>query len=797
MESGDEHEDNNGDNIGNGGRNGNGNRLGGGNRNGNPNINFRGLMPVAREYTYHDFLKCQPLVSKGTKRVIRLTRWFEKMETVCHISNCPQKYQVKYASCTLENSALTWWNSHKRTVGTDVVYAITWKALMMLMTEELVWLCINMVPKEEDMVEKFIGGLSVNIQGNVIAAKPTRLQDAIRIENNMMDQKLKGYASKNAKNKKRFVLTKFSVLIDITPTALDVSYTVELSDGRIARSDTIMRGCTLNLQDHAFTIDLMPIQLGSFDVIIRMDWLSKYLAVMFVSVKKMEDEYKEEQLKDVSIVQDFLKHKLLIDYHSLRSKSYLLNYKNWLTKLHKPSSSPWGASILFVNKKDGSFRMCIDYRELNKPTVKNQNPLSRIIDLFDQLQRSSVYSKIDLRSAYHQLRVQEKDIPKTAFRTLYGHYKFQVMPFGVTNTPMVFMDLMNQASPKTPPEIHQFLGLASYYQRFIKGFSKIAKPMQKLTQKSMKFEWGEKEEAAFQMLKKAVYFDAKGEYHIFVSRQLKIHENNYTIHDLELEAVVFALKIWRHCLYGTNDYDCEIRYHPRKANVVANALSQKERIKPLRVRALVMNVGNKLDEEFNETILEEVISRHGAPVSVISDRDSRFTLLLAVTLECVRNAIRYEHHLPPVRDSQLTGPEIIHETTEKIIQIKSGIQAACDRQKCYVDKRRKPLEFQVRVKVMLKVSPWKELIHFDKLGKLNPCYIGPFKILAKVGTIAYCFKLLEQLSRVHSTLYVSNLKKCLSDETLIILLDEIQINENLYFNKVPVEIMDHEVKRLN
>ncbi|GJR41768.1 putative reverse transcriptase domain-containing protein [Tanacetum coccineum] len=213
----------------------------------------------------------------------------------------------------------------------------------------------------------------------------------------------------------------------------------------------------------------------------------------------------------------------------------------------RPSSSPWGAPILFVKKKDGSFRMCIDYRELNKLTVKNRYPLPRIDDLFDQLQGSSIYSKIDLRSGYHQLRVREEDIPKTAFRTRYGHYEFRVMPFGLTNAPAVFMDLMNRvckpyldkfvivfiddiliysrnekeheehlktilelagkkeelhwASPTTPSEIRQFLGLAGYYRRFIEGFSKIAKPMTELTQKNQKFDWGEEQEEAFQLLK--------------------------------------------------------------------------------------------------------------------------------------------------------------------------------------------------------------------------------------------------------------------------------------------------------
>nr|GFB36035.1 putative reverse transcriptase domain-containing protein [Tanacetum cinerariifolium] len=327
----------------------------------------------------------------------------------------------------------------------------------------------------------------------------------------------------------------------------------------------------------------------------------------------------------------------------------------------KPSSSTWGAPVLFVKKKDGSFWMCIDYQELNKLTVKNCYPLPRIDDLFDQLQGSSVYSKINPRSGYLQLRVREEDIPKTTFKTRYGHYEFQVMPFGLTNVPAVFMDLMNRvckpyldkfmiifiddiliySKDEKEHEEHlkailellkkeelyakfskcefwipkvQFLVLAGYYRRFIEGFSKIAKPMTKLTQKKVKFKWGDKQEAAFQLLKQKlcsvpilalpegsedfiVFSDAsiKGLGDVlmqrekvisYASRQLKIHEENYTTHDLELDAVVFALKIWRYYLYGTK----------WKANVVADALSRKEQ-EPLRVRALVMTINLDLPKQ--------------------------------------------------------------------------------------------------------------------------------------------------------------------------------------------------------
>ncbi|GJR26515.1 putative reverse transcriptase domain-containing protein [Tanacetum coccineum] len=464
-------------------------------------------------------------------------------------------------------------------------------------------------------------------------------------------------------------------------------------------------------------------KLMCFDVIIGMNWLAKYYAVIVCDEKIVRIPYGDE----VFIIESDgcnsgNKSKLSIKTQKYFQKvpgaapvarssyrfapSKMQELSTQLQELSdkgfiRPSSSPWRAPILFVKKKYGSFWMCIDYRELNKLTVKNRYPLPRIEDLFDQLQGSRVYSKIDLRFGYHQLRVREEDIPKTVLRTRYGHYEFQVMPFGLTNAPTVFMDLMNRvckpyldkfviifiddiliyyknkkeheghlklilrllkkeelfakfskcefclskvqflgyvidsegihvdpakiesvkdwASPKTPTKIHQFLGLAGYYRRFIEGFSKIARPMMKLTQKSVKFDWGEKEEAAFQLLKQklcsapilalpegsenfVVYCDAshKGlgavlmqreKVIAYASRQLKVHEKNYTTHDLKLGAIMFALNIF------LSDYDCEIRYHPGKANVVADALSRKERIKPLRVQALLMTIGLNLPKQ--------------------------------------------------------------------------------------------------------------------------------------------------------------------------------------------------------
>nr|GEW13620.1 putative reverse transcriptase domain-containing protein [Tanacetum cinerariifolium] len=444
-------------NCGNGNGNG-GNKNGG---NGNPNENDKG--------------------------VVGLIRRFEKMETIFHISNCPEKYQVKYATCTLLNSTLTWWNSHKRTIGADATFSMSWRELMKLTAEnndlddytqifqELTMLCTKMVPEKDDRVEKFIGGLSDNIQGNVIAAEPTRLQDAVRIANKLIDQKLKGYAVKNAENKRKnkivnknrigkargkaYVLGGGDANSD-SNVVTDVSYDVELADMRIFETNTILRGCMLGLLGHSFNIDLMPVELGSFNVFIDMDW------------KETEDKSEEKRLEDVPTVRDF--------------------------------------SEVFPEDFPGLL-----------PTRQ---------------------------------------------------VEFQI-------------DLVSGAAPvaRAPYRLAPF----SYFLPM-----KETDSMEKLTRQYLK----------------------------------------------------------------------------------------------------------------------EVVSRHRVPVLIISDRDS--------------------------------------------------------------------------------------VIRFGKWEKQNPGDIIPFKILAKVGTVAYRLELPEKLSRVHSTFYVSNLNKCFSDEPLAIPLDEIQIDDKLNFIKEPVQIMDREVKQL-
>ncbi|GJX89802.1 putative reverse transcriptase domain-containing protein [Tanacetum coccineum] len=242
------------------------------------------------------------------------------IETIFHIKNCPKRYQVKYATCTLLNSALTWWNAHKRSIGVDAAFAMSWREVMKLMTEEY---CLR------NEIQKW-------------RLKPMRLQDATRIANNLMDRKLKDYAAKIAAtatqraplvNQKvgtcfecgtnpdsnvvtgtfllnnhyasmlfdsgadrSFVSSTFSVVHDVIPSTLDVSYAIELADGRITKTNTVLRGCTLGLLGHPFNIDLMPVELGIFDVIIGMDWLENHHAVIVCDEKIVRIPYGEEVL---------------------------------------------------------------------------------------------------------------------------------------------------------------------------------------------------------------------------------------------------------------------------------------------------------------------------------------------------------------------------------------------------------------------------------------------------------------------------------------------------------------------
>nr|ABA98437.1 retrotransposon protein, putative, Ty3-gypsy subclass [Oryza sativa Japonica Group] len=564
---------------------------------------------------------------------------------------------------------------------------------------------------------------------------------------------------------------------------------------------------TIEIQRSPFLANLILLESKDLDVILGMDWLTKFKGVIdcanrtvtltnekgetvvyksLVSPKKgaslnqieteipMDAEEKNlRKLEDIPIVCEYpevfpedlttmppkREIEFRIDLAPGTAPIYKRPYRmaaNELAEVKKqvdeqlqkgyirPSTSPWGAPVIFVEKKDKTKRMCVDYRALNEVTIKNKYPLPRIDDLFDQLKGAKVFSKIDLRSGYHQLRIREEDIPKTAFTTRYGLYECTVMSFGLTNAPAFFMNLMNKVfmefldkfvvvfiddiliyskseeeheqhlrlvleklkehqlyakfskcdfwltevkflghvitaqgvavdpsnvesvtkwtPPKTVSQIRSFLGLAGYYRRFIENFSRIARPMTQLLKKDEKFKWTAECDKSFEELKRKlvsapvlilpdqtkdfqVYCDAsrhglgcvlmqEGRVVAYASRQLRPHEGNYPTHDLELAAVVHALKIWRHYLIGNRcevytdhkslkyiftqpdlnlrqrrwlelikDYDMSIHYHPGKANVVADALSRKSYCTALCIEGMCEELRQEL-EHLNMGIVE-------------------------------------------------------------------------------------------------------------------------------------------------------------------------------------------------
>nr|GEU28607.1 putative reverse transcriptase domain-containing protein [Tanacetum cinerariifolium] len=522
-----------------------------------------------------------------------------------------------------------------------------------------------------------------------------------------------------------FVSTAFSSQIDITPTTLDHYYDVELADGGIIRLNTIIRGFTLNFLNHPFNIDLMPVELGSFDIIIGMDWLKKYQAVIVcvekiicipwgnetliicgdgndrgnetrlniisctktqkymlkgchvflahVTTKETEDKSEKKRLEDVPIVRYFLEV-FLEDLPGLPPT--------------RPSSSPWGAPVLFVKKKDGSFRICIDYQELNKLTVKNCYPFPRAGDLFDQLQGSSVYSKIDLRSGYHQLRVREEDISNTTFRTCYGHYEFQVMPFGLTNAPTIFMDLMNRLCK---PYLDKFMIV------FIDDI---------LIYSKNKEEHEEHPKLILELLKKE-----------------------------ELSCVVHQLWLYLK--------------EAKILSYTAMLRSKTEVRKPKNI--MNEDVGGMLIE--NSKDLEKLRTKKLKPRA-----DGTLCLNGRSWLPCygdLRTMVMHESH---------KSKYSIHPGSDKMYQ---------DMKKLY-------LWPNMKVNIATYVS------------KCLTCA----KVKENVRSVAYKLELPQELSMVHNTFHVSNLKKCYANEPLVVLLNGLNFDDKLYFVEEPVEIIDREVKRL-
>ncbi|GJV37867.1 putative reverse transcriptase domain-containing protein [Tanacetum coccineum] len=510
----------------------------------NPNRNTGPTgTPVVKTGNYKEFISCQPFYFNGTERSSLPLTVVKQQNQYFSRSRCDEENKVTFATGTLTDDALSWWNAHAQPVGVEQANQITWTELKRLLTnkycprteirkmeeelynltvkgndlkpyvrrfQELTILCPNMVPNTEKLLEAFIGGLPQSIEGNVTASKPQTLEEAINIAQRLMDQVTKHtLVQVSSDNKRKF---------DDRRTFNNNSR----SNNNYRNTNTNNRYNNHQLQQNrrqkaVRAYDVTPSGNNSFNIVISMDWLSKYHAKILC----------DEKLVHIPINGETL---IIRGAAPLARAPYIL----------APS----------------------EMQELS-------NQLQELAD-----------------RGYHQLRVRDEDFPKTAFRMRYRHYEFQVMPFCLTNAPAVFMDLMNSLLKKKLYEA-PILALPKGNDDFVVYYDASHQGL-----------------GALLMQREKVI--------AYASRQLKPHEENYTTHDLELGTVVFALNIWRHYLYGIKctvftdhkslqhildqkelnmrqrcwlellaDYNCEICYHPRKANVVADALSWKERIKPL------------------------------------------------------------------------------------------------------------------------------------------------------------------------------------------------------------------------
>nr|GEV54572.1 reverse transcriptase domain-containing protein [Tanacetum cinerariifolium] len=907
---------------------------------------------TTRHCFYVEFMKCHPLNFKGNEGVVGLTRWIKKMESIFNISGCAIENQVKFATCTLLDAALTWWNSQIKTLGPKA-YAMTWEVLKKKMTnkyclqgelkkldielwnlkvkgndvptytnrfQELTLICTKFVANENEKIDKYINGLLDNIYRNVNSSKPRTLDETIELTNDLMDQKLCTYAEKadnkkmtddtsrnnhghqqqpfkkqnvakvynmgtrernpyegylpkctkcqrhhngpctqkchkcnkvghfardcrssgnanvanaqrdgketpkgngwvyavgNAKKNENapmnsdsnvvtgmfllnnryasilfdtgtnrsFIPTAFSSLVNINPTPLGSSYDIELANGKIVGIDTIIRGCTINFLNHPFNIDLMAVELGSFDVIIGMDWLRRCHAMIVSDEKLVQIPYGNETLTFRGNESNNGRESRLTVISCLKAQEYVAK-----------GCQIFMAQISAKKEEDKS-----EGKQLKDVPIVRDFPKVFPEDLPGLPPARPVEFQIDLipgAAPVARAPVREQDIPKTAFRTRYGHYEFQVMPFRLTNSPAVFMDLMNRVcKPYLDKFVIVFIDDILIYPKDEKEHEEHFKAILEFL----------KEEKSYAKFSKCEFWIPKileAQIEALKPENLKKEDVGGMIRtDIPKErlkpradgTLCLNGRSWLPC-YG--DLRSVIMHESHKSKYSIHPGSEKmyQDMKKLywwpNMKADIATYVSKC------LTCAKVKAEHQRQSGLLKALGTNPDMSTAYHPETDEQSERTIQTLKDMLRRTVRGTLWPEETTEKIILIKQRIQAAQDRQKSYADRKLKPMEFEVGDRVMLKVSPWKGVVRFIKRRKLNPSYIGPFKVLAKVGDVAYRLELPRELSRVHHTFHVSNLKKCYADEPLDMPLEGVHIDDTLKFVEESGEIMERKIKRL-
>nr|GEV01027.1 putative reverse transcriptase domain-containing protein [Tanacetum cinerariifolium] len=862
-------------------------------------------------------LACNPKEYDGKGGVVVLTRWIEKIENVQDLSGCSIDQKAKY------------------TAGSFLVGA--GHAAYTNRFHELARLVPHLVTPESGKIERYVYGLAPQIYGMVAATKPKTKQKVVQISSALTDEAVRngsikkvekrGNMRKPSKDKSRHVMsvvvpTMLGQLVldgmgQQRPGGNRLNQVVANNDGQgrgnqgnQARGRAFMLGAEEARQDPNIVTGIEPSELGfKYEIEIASGQLVELIRVLG---KRPEEKARllistkasDKKQEEIAVVRDF-PEVFLDDLSGLPSvweikfqielipgatpvakflyrlaPSELEELSGQLKELQdkgfiRPSLSPWEASVLFIKKKKGSFRICIDYMELNKLAIKNRYPLPRIDDLFDQLQGSQFFSMIDLRFGYHQLRLHEDDIPKTAFRTRYRHFEFTVMPFGLTNAPAVFMDLINRVCrpyldkfvivfidniliySKTQEEHVEHLGLVGYYRRFIENVSKIAKSLTILTQKCKTFDWGEEQELAFQTLKDKlcnapvlVLFDGSKDFvssikdRILAAQKEAVNESvglqnglDEMIEQRSDGTLYYLDRIWVplrgdvRTLIMDEAHKSKYYVHPGADKMYYNLRDRywcpgmKKDIVEYDSKCLTCLKDYKMDRSAR-LYLNEIVARHGMPISIISDRDSRFTSRFWQSMqEALGTRLDMSITYHPQTDGQ----------SERTIQTLEDMLRACvldfegswdvhlslvgfsynnsyhSNVRCalfealYGRKCRSPIMWaevgegqligrELVQETTKKISQIKDrfkaarVVRFGKKGKLALRFVGPFEIIERVGPVASRLDLPEEFDDVHDMFHVSNLKKCLADPALQVPLDEIRVDAKLNFVEEPVEI---------